>query len=225
MTEGESEKTYGAVGTTRPVREGEEHERVRSVSSFYDDQTKDHRTLSDGAAEKARLHEGEQEETPGEELFLSFDNSPNECVNGITTEKMARPTYMSLSNNEQSKCDTSSSISPVSPQPRRVSFLAEPNHNQAIDPDVAYDNRGYSSDMVSSTDSIKRVRAITHCSVRYNTHSEGEECNESDISQVTLNFQQNSQSTPRARRRRYTRHGTPVSDSFVNECICCCAII
>lgn len=132
---------------------------------------------------------------------------------------------MSLSNNEQSKSDASSSISPVSPQLRRVSFLAKPNHNEAADPDVAYDNRGYSSDMMSSTDSIKRVRAITNCSVRYHTHSEGEECNESDISQLTLNFQQNSQSTPRARRRMYTRHGTLVSDSFVNECICCCTII
>ena len=225
MTEGESESSYGAVGSTTPVREGEEHERVRSISSFYDDQTKDCRTVSDVGAEKARLHEGEQEEKPGDELFLSFDNSPNEFVNGITTEKMARPTYMSLNNNEQSKSDASSSISPGSSQPRRVSFLAKPNHNEATDPDVAYDNRGYSSDMMSSTDSIRRVRAITNCSVRYHTHSEGEECNESDISQLTLNFQQNSQSTPRARRRRYTRHGTLVSDSFVNECICCCTII
>ena len=80
-----------------------------------------------------------------------------------------------------------------------------------------------------------RVRSSS--GVSYQTHSEAEECGEDDAVSVTLCM---PESGPRRRgrslgsfswhyqtRRRRTRnrHATAVSDSFVNECICCCVIM
>lgn len=226
MTEEKSESTYGAVDATQSVKEGEPQERVPSVSSFYDDETceiKDYRTKSDMAVEKTQLQEGEQEEKNRNESCLSSENAENQHnTNDVTTtEKLPRPTRVSFSNGQPASL-INDAKSPISA--RHVSFLDEANQNGTADVGVSYDNRGYSPDILSSTDSASRVRAFMNCSVHYHTHSEAEECNESEISLV-LNLQQSSQTTPRHRRRRYTRSGAIVSDSFVNECICCCTII
>lgn len=224
MAEEKSASTYGAVGSSQPISEDEPQERVRSVDSFYRDQitaTKDHRIISDRCAENTQLHAGELEEKPSKELCLSSDTAQiHQDTDDMTTpEKLPRPTRVSFSNGKPTT-PTNEAVSPISA--RHVSFIKEANQNESTDASTAYDNRGF-SDIQSSSDSITRVRAITNGSVHYRTHSEGEECNESEIS-LALNFHQNSQTTPR-RRRRYTRHGTMVSDSFVNECICCCTII
>jgi len=228
MAEDNNTNTYGAVNSTQPVNEDKPEERVRSVDSFYEDQTietKDHRIISDTTAVKMQLHEEEQKERLKTESCLLPDIVKNQLnANDTAAEKLPRPTRVSFSK-EQPTTPTHGAISPSSA--RHVSFTDEASQNETGDSGVAYDNCGF-SDIQSSVDSITRVRAITNCSVHYQTHSEAEECNESEIS-LALNFHQNSQTTttPRRRglRRRYTRHGTIVTDSFVNECICCCTII
>lgn len=222
MTEENNTRTYGAVGSTQPADDDNLEGRVRSVSSFYEDETvaaKDERTTSSVVAEKAQLRDEEQEGKPIKESPLSSDDQNRLNNDTRATEKLPRPTRVSFTN-EQPTNPAHGAVSPISA--RHVSFIQEINENEAHDPSVACDNRGF-SDMQSSSDSLTRVRAITNCSVHYQTHSEGEECNESEIS-LAWNFQQNSQTTPRRRRRYSTRHGTMVSDSFVNECICCCVI-
>ncbi|KAL9989146.1 hypothetical protein ACROYT_G003662 [Oculina patagonica] len=224
MAEENDKNTYGAVENTRPLNEDETQERVRSVDSFYEDQPGENdnkRTLLDTDAEKGHLHEKQvekQEEKPNE----ANDNAQNHQHNnnGITpTERLQRPTRVSFSK-EQPNNANNGAVTPVTSIGRHVSFINEANQNEPNDVGVAYDNRAC-SDMQSSSDSLSRVRAITNCSVHYHTHSEGEECNESDISFV-ISHRRSSQTR---RRRRYTRAGTLVSDSFVNECICCCTII
>ena len=210
---------YGAVGSTQPADDDNLEARVRSISSFYKDETI--AADEDETKEKAQLREEEQEGKVIKESPLSSDDQNHLHNDAKETEKLSRPTRVSFSN-EQPTVSTQGAVSPISA--RHVSFIKEINENEAHDLSVAYDNRGF-SDMQSSSDSLTRVRAITNCSVHYQTHSEGEECNESEIS-IAWNFQQNSQTTPRRRGRRYSaRHGTMVSDSFVNECICCCVIL
>ena len=224
MTEGNDISTYGAVADTRPLGEDEQQERVRSADSFYEDQpggNDDKRTLLGTGAEKRHLYEKQdekQEEKPNEATGDAQNHQQNN--NGIiSTERLQRPTRVSLSK-EQPINQNNGAVTPVTPSGRHVSFIKEASQNEPSDVGVAYDNRGC-SDTQSSSDSLSRVRIITNCSVRYHTHSEGEECNESEIS-IAASYRRSSQTR---RRRRYTRHGTMVSDSFVNECICCCVII
>ena len=88
--------------------------------------------------------------------------------------------------------------------------------------------------------SPSRTRNTTSSSVGYCTHSEAEECDEdTEISLVVSSldpgpphrirrfgsFGSFSWSSQGRRRRAKTRHATVVSDTFVNECICCCAIL
>lgn len=86
-------------------------------------------------------------------------------------------------------------------------------------------------------DSLSRNRSVTNTSTVH-THSEGEECNESDFSVAmslstdTITFRRRSRTgslfsnllTPR-RRRRISRPGAIVTDSYADECICCCSIL
>lgn len=212
--------TYGAVASTQPINEDEQETRVRSVDSFYEDQqrgTGDQRTLPGADDEKRELNgkqEEEKEENPSDESCLSTSNPHNQHNNNDirSAGKLQRPTRVSFSDEHS----TSPSHGAVTPSGRHVSFLAETNQNESSDPSVAYDN------MQSSSDSLSRVRTITNCSVHYRTHSEAEECNESELSCALSYHRSNPQIR---RRRRYTNRGTMVSDSFVNECICCCVII
>lgn len=224
MTEENDKSTYGAVENAQALNEDGQEERVRSIDSFYEDQpgeNDDKRTLLDTDTEKGHLQEKQdekQEEKPNEANGNAQNHQRNN--NGITsTERLQRPTRVSFSKEQPTNQDNGA-VTPVSPSGRHVSFINEANQNEPNDVGVAYDNRAC-SDMQSSSDSLSRVRAITNCSVHYRTHSEGEECNESEISIITSH----RRSSQTRRRRRYTGHGTMVSDSFVNECICCCAII
>lgn len=222
MAEENDISTYGAVASTQPLNEDQE-ERLRSIDSFYEDQpgeNVDKRTLLGTDTENNHLHEKreeKQEEKPNE----GTDNAQNHQHNNIeitSTEKLRRPTRVSFSKDEPTNQNTGT-VTPLTPNGRHVSFIKDANQSELNDAGVAYDNR-VCSDMQSSSDSLSRVRAITNCSVHYHTHSEGEECNESELS-MAISVRRSSI----RRRRRYTRHGTIVSDSFVNECICCCVII
>jgi len=223
MAEESDRNTYGAVGSTQLINEDEQQEKVRNVDSFYgDDPTgfEDKRFLLGTDIEKRQLHNGRDEEQEEK----SNENSENnlQITNDTTsTKKLQRPTRVSFSKEQQAN-QNDGVVTPVTPNVvRRVSF------NEPSDAGAAYDNRG-NSDMQSSSDSLSRVRAITHSSAHYHTHSEAEECNESEISLVLSNrrsFSQTRASQTQPRRRRYTRKGTIVTDSFVNECICCCAIL
>jgi len=223
MAEESDRNTYGAVGSTQLINEDEQQEKVRNVDSFYgDDPTgfEDKRFLLGTDIEKRQLHNGRDEEQEEK----SNENSENnlQITNDTTlTKKLQRPTRVSFSKEQQAN-QNDGVVTPVTPNVvRRVSF------NEPSDAGAAYDNRG-NSDMQSSSDSLSRVRAIAHCSAHYHTHSEAEECNESEISLVLSNrrsFSQTRASQTQPRRRRYTRKGTIVTDSFVNECICCCAIL
>jgi len=223
MAEENDRNTYGAVGSTQLINEDEQQEKVRNVDSFYgDDPTgfEDKRFLLGTDIEKRQLHNGRDKEQEEK----SNENSENnlQITNDTTsTKKLQRPTRVSFSKEQQAN-QNDGAVTPVTPNVvRRVSF------NEPSDAGAAYDNRG-NSDMQCSSDSLSRVRAITHCSAHYHTHSEAEECNESEISLVLSNrrsFSQTRASQTQPRRRRYTRKGTIVTDSFVNECICCCAIL
>ena len=223
MAEENDRNTYGAVGSTQLINEDEQQEKVRNVDSFYgDDPTgfEDKRFLLGTDIEKRQLHNGRDKEQEEK----SNENSENnlQITNDTTsTKKLQRPTRVSFSKEQQAN-QNDGAVTPVTPNVvRRVSF------NEPSDAGAAYDNRG-NSDMQSSSDSLSRVRAITHSSAHYHTHSEAEECNESEISLVLSNrrsFSQTRASQTQPRRRRYTRKGTIVTDSFVNECICCCAIL
>lgn len=228
MADENSTSSYGAVGCTQPINEDDEQQaRVRSVDSFYEDQSgghsEDQRTFVGADAEKTQLHEKrkeEQEEKSSEESSHSPGSAQNHQHNNngnTSAEKLQRPSRVSFSN-EQPTNQINGAMTPVGG--RHVSFIEKANQNEPSDANVAYDNRGC-SDMQSSSDSLSRVRAITNCSVHYHTHSEGEECNESELS-VALSYRRSSQTR---RRRRNTKRATLVSDSFVNECICCCTII
>lgn len=223
MAEESDRNTYGAVGSTQLINEDEHQEKVRNVDSFYGDDPsgfEDKKFLLGTDIEKTQLHNGRDEEQEEK----SNENSENnlQITNAATsTKKLQRPTRVSFSKEQQAN-QNDGAVTPVTPNVgRRVSF------NEPSDAGAAYDNRG-NSDMQSSSDSLSRVRAITHCSAHYHTHSEAEECNESEISLVLSNrrsFSQTRASQTQPRRRRYTRQGTIVTDSFVNECICCCAIL
>jgi len=229
MAEESDRNTYGAVGSTQLINEDEQQEKVRNVDSFYEDDPagfEDKRFLLGTDIEKRQLHNGrdeEQEET-------SNENSENnlQITNAATsTKKLQRPTRVSFSKEQQAN-QNDGAVTPVTPTVgHHVSFVNKASQNEPSDTGAAYDNRG-NSDMQCSSDSLSRVRAITHCSAHYHTHSEAEECNESEISLVLSNrrsFSQTRASQTQPRRRRYTRKGTIVTDSFVNECICCCAIL
>ena len=223
MAEDNDRNNYGAVSSTQLINEDEQEEKVRSVDSFYEDHSggnEDKGFLRGRDPEKRQLHnrrDGEQEERSNE------DGVNHIHINGLTsTEKLQRPTRVSFSK-EQPANQNHGAVTPVTPiAGRHVSFIEKANQNEPSDSGATYDNRGC-SDMQSSSDSLSRVRAITNCSVHYHTHSEAEECNESDIS-LALSYRRSFSQT-RRRRRRYTRRGTLVTDSFVNECICCCSIL
>lgn len=229
MAEESDRNTYGAVGSTQLINEDEQQEKVRNVDSFYgDDPTgfEDKRFLLGTDIEKRQLHNRRDEEQEEK----SNENSENnlQITNDTTSTKtLQRPTRVSFSKEQQAN-QNDGAVTPVTPDVgRHVSFLNKASQNEPSNAGTAYDNRG-NSDMQSSSDSLSRVRAITHCSVHYHTHSEAEECNESEISLVLSNrrsFSQTRASQTQPRRRRYTRKGTIVTDSFVNECICCCAIL
>lgn len=221
MAEQNDRNIYGAVGSTQFINEDEQQEKVRSVDSFYEDQpggNEDKRFLLGTDAEKRQLNNGrdeEQEEKSNEDVENHLHNT-----NGIaSTEKLQIPTSVSF-NKEQPANQNDWAVTPI--LGRHVSFIEKASQGEPSDAGVTYDNRG-SSDMQSSSDSLSRVRAVTNCSVHYQTHSEAEECNESEIS-LALSYRRSFSQT-RRRRRRYTRQGTMVTDSFVNECICCCAIL
>lgn len=226
MAEEHNTSIYGTISLTKPSSAGDLDSRVRTgFSSFYEDETvgaKNQITIPEVGVQQTRLQEEGQEEKLRTKISLSSNGVKSEHNNDATTnEEIPRPTCLSYSN-AQPTVSTQGAASPVSA--RHVSFVREETkENEVNDATAALDNRGF-SDMQSSSDSLTRVRAITNFNVHYQTHSEGEECNESDIS-VAGNWQQNFQAAPRRRRRRYsTRHGAIVSDSFVNECICCCVI-
>ena len=224
MAEGNDRNNYGAVGATQLIDEGEQEEKVRSVDSFYEDhpgETADKRFLLGTDPIRRQLHNRRDEQ----QLEKSSEDGENHLhiINGITsTGKLQRPTRVSLSK-EQPANQNDGAVTPVaSSVGRHVSFIEKANQNEPSDSGATYDNRGC-SDLQSSSDSLSRVRAITNCSVHYHTHSEAEECNESEIS-LALSYRRSFSQT-RRRRRRYTRQGTLVTDSFVNECICCCTIL
>lgn len=224
MAEENDRNTSGAAGSTQLINEDEQQEQVRSVDFCYEADhpsgNDDKRFLLGTDPEKRQSHKRREEEQ-GEK---SKEDSENHLhINGITSkEKSQRPTRVSFSKEQQAN-QNDGAVTPVTPVAgRHVSFIEKANQNEPSDSGATYDNRGC-SDMQSSSDSLSRVRAITNCSVHYHTHSEAEECNESEIS-LALSYRQSFSQT-RRRRRRYTRQGTIVSDSFVNECICCCTIL
>ena len=229
MTEENDKSSYGAVGSTQFVKEDEQQEKVRSFDSFYGDQpggNEDKRLLLGTDIEKRQLHNKSDED----QVEKSNEDGENHLhiINGITsTEKLQRPTRVSFSKEQQAN-QNDGAVTPVTPiVGRHVSFIEKANQDEPSESGATYDNRGC-TDMQSSSDSLSRVRAITNCSVHYHTHSEAEECNESEIS-LALSYRRSLSQTlgsqTRRRRRRYTRQGTMVSDSFVNECICCCTIL
>lgn len=224
MAEENDRNTYGAVGSTQLINEDEQQEQVRSVDSFYEDhpgENEDKRFLLGIDPEKRQLDNRRDEE----QVEKSNEDGENHLhiINGLTTtEKLQRPTRVSFSK-EQPANQNDGAVTPVTPiVGRHVSFIEKANQNEPSDAGAPYDNRGC-TDMQSSSDSLSRVRAITNCGVHYHTHSEAEECNESEIS-LALSYRRSFSQT-RRRRRQYTRQGTMVSDSFVNECICCCTIL
>lgn len=85
-------------------------------------------------------------------------------------------------------------------------------------------------------DNVSHNRTRTDTSCSYVTHSEAESCNESDFSlymsteTITLRSRRRSIGTSFSgliapRRRRYRKIGTRVTDSFADECVCCCIIL
>lgn len=79
-------------------------------------------------------------------------------------------------------------------------------------------------------------RTRTDTAISYCTHSEAEECSENDFSlyisseTITLRSRRHSSGTSMSglvasRRRRHRRLGTKVTDSFADECVCCCTIL
>ena len=223
MAEVNDRNAYGADGSTQLINEDEQEEKVRSYDSFSEDHPRgneDSTFLLSRDPEKSQSHNRREEQR----VEKSNEDGENHLhiINGKTsTEKLQRPTRVSFSK-EQPANHSNGAVTPVTPiVGRHVSFIEKANQNEPSDSGATYDNRGC-SDMQSSSDSLSRVRAITNCSVHYHTHSEAEECNESDIS-VVLSYRRSFSQT--RRRRRYTRQGTLVTDSFVNECICCCTIL
>ena len=221
MAEENDRNTSGAAGSTQLINEDEQEEKVGSVDFSYEDHPRgneDKRFLLGTDPEKRQIHKRRDEEQV-EKSKEEGENHPH-IINGITsTEKLQRPTRVSFSKEQQAN-QNDGAVTPIAG--RHVSFIEKANQNEPSDSGATYDNRGC-SDMQSSSDSLSRVRAITNCSVHYHTHSEAEECNESEIS-LALSYRRSFSQT-RRRRRRYTRQGTIVSDSFVNECICCCSIL
>lgn len=204
---------YGGNDSTKLINEDEQETRARREDSFYNDQpigTKDQRTLlsaDEENRESVENNEKEKEGKPSDESSLSISNSEKQYIH--SEEKSQRPTSLSFSNDHATG---QSRHGAVTPSRRQVSFIREANQNESCDASVAFDNSQLSSD------SLSRVRAITSGSVYYRTHSEAEECDENELSCYRSNSQMR-------RRRRYTKRGAVVSDSFVNECICCCVIV
>lgn len=191
---------YGGNDSTKLINEDEQE----TIG------TKDQRTLLSGDEENRESVENNEkgkEGKPSDESSLSISNSEKQYIH--SEEKSQRPTSLSFSNDHATG---QSRHGAVTPSRRQVSFIREANQNESCDASVAFDNSQLSSD------SLSRVRAITSGSVYYRTHSEAEECDENELSC----YRSNSQIR---RRRRYTKRGAVVSDSFVNECICCCVII
>ncbi|XP_031561883.1 uncharacterized protein LOC116297739 [Actinia tenebrosa] len=114
--------------------------------------------------------------------------------------------------------------------PRRIERVTEPSIHNDNQNNVDGDERDLA-------DAVSRVRSVTSTSVC--THSDAEECNESDfsiamsLSTDTITFRRGSRTgsfssyllTPRRRRRRISRPGALVTDSYADECICCCSIL
>ena len=209
MTE-ENENFNAALDSIQPANDEDlESRRLGSISSSFEDETEEaekQRVLADAGVGKANFNEIE---------------SKSDGEHATTSEQFLRSTRLSLSN-EQPATTSNDSMSS-----RRVFFSPEDETKGRIrsnDTSVVCGNRGF-IDMQSSSNSLTRLQAHSNGSVHYRTHSEGEECNESEIS-VVWNMQQNSESAPLTRRtRNRTHHGCVVSDSFVNECICCCTIL
>ena len=225
MAEENDRNTSGYAGSTQLINEDEQQEQVQSVDSCYEDHPGgkgDKRCLLGTDPEKRQLHKRRDEKKKKKSKEDGENHLP--VINGITlTEKLQRPTHVSFSKEQQAN-QNDGAVTPVTPTAgRHVSFIEKANQNEPSDSGATYDNRGC-SDMQSSSDSLSRVRAISNCSVHYHTHSEAEECNESEISSLALSYRRSFSQT-RRRRRRYTRQGTIVTDSFVNECICCCTIL
>lgn len=206
MTDESIASSYGATDSTQLINEDEQETRERSLDSFYDDQSKgtgDQRILQgtdDEKRESVENNEEENERKPCDESSLSTSNSEEQYIR--SEEKSQRPTCLSFSNDH---APGESHHGAITPSRRQVSFIREANQNESCDAHL-------------SSDSLSRVRAITSGSVYYRTHSDAEECNESEQSCCRSNSQIQ-------RRRRHTKRGAVVSDSFVNECICCCVII
>lgn len=201
----ENENLNVAVDSIQPAND----EYPESISSSFEDETREtekERVMADAGVGKANFKEPESK--PDEE-------------DARTSEQLLRSTRLSLGN-EQSATTSNDSMSS-----RRVFCKPEDETKGSVrikDTSVGCDNRGF-TDMQSSSNSLTHLLAHSNGSVQYKTHSEGEECNEGEIS-VVWNMQQNSESVTLTRRTRYrTHHGTVVSDSFVNECICCCTIL
>ena len=218
MTE-ENEMNFNvAEASTKPANDGDlESLRLLSISSSYEDEkdeTEKQRLKAVVGVKETQLNGNSKERIDGQNQLSEDD------VTG--TEQLSRPIRLSLSNEQPTKPSNDSSSHMNS---RHVSFIPEEEakENGMNDTSVAYDNRGF-TDMQTSSDSATRLLVHTNGSVHYQTHSEGEECNESEIS-IAWTVQHNSQNGPLRRRRQNTHHGTLVSDSFVNECICCCVIL
>ena len=211
MTE-ENEEFNVAVDSIQPANDEYPESRLLvNISSSFEDETKEtenQRVMADAGVGKANFKETEPK-------------SDEEDVIRGTSEQLLRSTRLSLSN-EQSATTSNDSMNS-----RRVFCRPEDETKGSVrikETSVGCDNRGF-TDMQSSSNSLTHLLAHSNGSVQYKTHSEGEECNEGEVS-VVWNMQQNSESVTLTRRTRYsTHHGTVVSDSFVNECICCCTIL
>ena len=151
-------------------------------------------------------------QTEGQGAKVGFQSMVKESEN--QSDALQRPTRVSFGSDQPSNL-CQGTVSPIST--RHVAFVAE--ETQPNDAWTMIDNHRGSD---SFSDSISRVRVLTNTSVAYHTHSEGEECHESDL--TALSFHRNLQSSP-WRRSRFSKRGVMVSDSFVNECVCCCSIL
>ena len=150
---------------------------------------------------------------------LAESSNTNTRQNWVTFEEETSPRLQRSNIRSSAHSARTNNTTPDDGSRRHVSFC------------YGADKQSESSSELSSSQPC--MRSVTGASVAYHNYSEGEECRESEVS-VNL-----SSDSPRCSRRRTNslsallssctrrqeKRATAVTDSFVNECICCCTIL